>query len=71
MTTKELSIIYNITVEKAEMVLFDLYQKGVIDKYHNRMGMYGLANKSIRISKLLFIFLNKVADCNRFYGNFI
>ena len=38
MTTKELSLIYNITMEKAEMILFDLYQKGAIGRYHNKNG---------------------------------
>jgi 2-polyprenyl-6-methoxyphenol hydroxylase-like FAD-dependent oxidoreductase/predicted DsbA family dithiol-disulfide isomerase len=38
MTTKELSLIYNITMEKAETILYDLYQKGAIDRHQNKNG---------------------------------
>jgi 2-polyprenyl-6-methoxyphenol hydroxylase-like FAD-dependent oxidoreductase/predicted DsbA family dithiol-disulfide isomerase len=45
MTTKELSIIYNITMEKAEMILDELYQKGAIDRYQNKNGNIWLSKE--------------------------
>lgn len=45
MTTKELSLIYNISMEEAELILEDLYTKGFIDKYENKNALIWLSKQ--------------------------